>query len=281
MARTQSTPAAPVQIYDSDARSFREWEEIKGIWAYRSLVRELVIRDIKIRYKRSVLGIGWTMLAPLINMVALTLVFSNLLKQQIRNYPAFFMIGSLYWTYFSSATSYAAAQTHDSNEFSKRIFLPRSVFVISSTGVALVNLCLSLAPFTLILIAIRFHFHAAIWFLPFALLLETAFTLGLGFLIFTLASRFSDIREMYLVLINTWFFITPIVYAPSIVPAKYRFILWINPHYYLIQTFRTPVYDGILPSASVILFSTAIAFGTLLVGWIFFCRRIDEYAFQS
>src|SRR5580765_1903364 len=117
MARANSLPDSSVPVYDSDARTFREWDEIKNIWAYRGLVRELVIRDIKIRYKRSVLGIGWTMLAPLINMVALTLVFSSLLKQQIRNYPAFFMIGSLYWTYFSSATSYAAAQTHDSNEF--------------------------------------------------------------------------------------------------------------------------------------------------------------------
>jgi ABC-2 type transport system permease protein len=281
MRSARTSDEAGLPVYDSDARTFREWDEIKNIWSYRSLIRELVIRDIKIRYKRSVLGIAWTMLAPLINMVALTLVFSSLLKQQIRNYPAFFMIGSLYWTYFSSATSYAAAQTHDSNEFSKKIFLPRSVFVISSTGVALVNLFLSLAPFALILVAMRFRFHATIWLLPFAVVLETAFTLGLGFLVFTLASRFSDIREMYLVLINTWFFITPIVYAPAIVPARYRFILWLNPHYYLIQTFRTPVYDGVLPPLSVVLFSAAIAFGTLATGWIFFCRRIEEYAFQS
>ena len=272
---------AAVSYYDSAARRIPEIEELRNLWTYRSLVVELVIRDIKLRYKRSVLGIAWTMIAPLFNMIALTLVFSSLLKQQIHNYPAYFMIGSLYWTYFSTATSYAASQTHDSNEFSKKVYLPRSVFVISSTGVALVNLVLSIVPLVLILIVTRFRFRPTSWFFPISLVLETAFTLGLGFLVFTFASRFSDIREMYLVAINTWFFVTPIVYAPSIVPARFRYVLWLNPHYYLIQTFRTPLYDGILPPLSVIGFAAGIAFFTLAVGWIFFCRRIDEYAFRS
>ena len=104
-----------------------------------ALVYELVIRDIKVRYKRSVLGVFWTMLAPLLNMVALTLVFSSILKQQIRNYPVYFMTGSILWTYFSQATSSAASQTQDSNELAKRIYIPRSVFVASSIGVGLVN----------------------------------------------------------------------------------------------------------------------------------------------
>jgi len=183
-------------VYDSDAHPLREIEELRNLWRYRSLVWELIIRDIKVRYKRSILGVAWTMLSPLLNMVALTLVFSTLLKQQISNYPAFFMIGSMYWTFFSTGTSYAASQTHDSNEFAKRVFLPRSVFVVSSTGVALVNLLLTIIQLIFILILTKFHFHAMSWFFPIALVFLTAFTLGLGFLIFTFSSRFTDIREM-------------------------------------------------------------------------------------
>jgi ABC-2 type transport system permease protein len=267
--------------YDSSDRGFPEIDEILLLWRYRALVWELVVRDLKIRYKRSVLGIAWTMLAPLLNMVALTLVFSSILKQQVRNYPAFFMLGSMYWGFFATGTSCAATPTHDSHELAKRIYLPRSVFVVSSAGVALVNLVLSIAPLALILVVTRFHFHATTWFLPIAILLLSAFTLGVGFLIFTLASRFTDIREMYGVLIQTWFFITPIVYAPAIVPGRYRFILWLNPHYYLIQTFRTPVYDGMLPSMKVIAFSAAFSIAMLIVGWSFFCRKIQEYAFRT
>jgi len=95
MLTTPTHARTRVPVYDSAARTIKEWEELRNIWAYRSLVRELVIRDIKIRYKRSVLGVAWTMIAPLFNMVALTLVFSNLLKQQVRSFPAFFMIGSM------------------------------------------------------------------------------------------------------------------------------------------------------------------------------------------
>ena len=267
--------------YDSSDRGFPELDELLLLWRYRALVWELVVRDLKIRYKRSVLGIAWTMLAPLLNMVALTLVFSTLLKQQIRNYPAFFMLGSMYWGFFATGTSFAASQTHDANELAKRIFLPRSVFIVSSGGVALVNLVLSFVPLIVILVATRFRFHATSWFLPIAVLLLTAFTLGVGFLIFTLASRFTDIREMYGVLVQTWFFITPIVYAPAIVPARFRFILWLNPHYYLIQVFRTPVYDGMLPSMKVIGFSAAFSLAMLVVGWSFFCRNIQDYAFRT
>jgi len=268
-------------FYDSSDRGFPELDELVVLWRYRGLVWELMVRDIKIRYKRSVLGIAWTMLAPLLNMVALTLVFSALLKQQIRNYPAFFMIGSMYWAMFATGTSFAASQTHDANELAKRIYLLRSVFVVSAAGVALVNLVLSIVPLLVILVATRFHFHGTSWFFPIAIVLLCAFTLGVAFFIFTLASRFTDIREMYLVLVQTWFFVTPIVYAPAIVPPRFRFVLWMNPHYFLLQTFRTPLYDGMLPTRAVILFSIAIAFGTLAAGWSFFCRHIQDYAFRS
>ncbi|HET7452466.1 MAG TPA: ABC transporter permease [Thermoanaerobaculia bacterium] len=267
--------------YDSSDRGFPELGELVDLWRYRGLIWELMVRDIKVRYKRSVLGIAWTMIAPLLNMVALTLVFSTLLRQQIRNYPAFFMIGSMYWAMFATGTSFAATLTHDSNELAKRIYLPRSVFVVSAVGVALVNLVLSIVPLVVILIATRFHFHATSWFFPFAVVLLAAFTLGVAFFVFTLASRFTDIREMYLVLVQTWFFITPIVYAPSIVPARFRFVLWLNPHYFLLQTFRTPIYEGMFPPRKVMLFSAAIAFGVLAAGWSFFCRRIQDYAYRS
>jgi ABC-type polysaccharide/polyol phosphate export permease len=191
------------------------------------------------------------------------------------------MIGQMYWTFFATGTSFAASQTHDSNELAKRIFLPRSVFIVAAAGVALVNLVLSIVPLVAILILTHFSFHATSWFFPIALAFLCAFTLGVGFLVFTLASRFTDIREMYMVLVQTWFFITPIVYAPSIVPARFRFILWLNPHYYMIQTFRTPLYDGRFPPISVVAFSAGLSLAMLLVGWSFFCRRIQDYAFRT
>lgn len=281
MSSTAAAPQGPaLPVYDSADRGSRLLREAKALWQYRGLVHELVIRDIKVRYKRSVLGVAWTMLAPLLNMVALTLVFSAILRQQIRNYPVFFLTGSIIWTFFSQTTS-GASQTQDSNELAKRIYVPRSVFVASAIGVGLVNLVLSLVPLVLLLVATGFPLHATWAFLPVSVLIVMLFAAGVALLLYTLASRFSDVREMYLVLVQTWFFLTPIVYHPSIVPPKYRFALWLNPMYYLVQTFRRPIYDGIIPSPGFVGASLAFSVAIFVTGWIYFVHRADTFGLQS
>jgi ABC-2 type transport system permease protein len=256
-------------------------EEARGLWAYRNLIVEMAIRDIKIRYKRSVLGVFWTMLAPLLNMVALTLVFSHLLKTQIQNYPVYYLAGSLFWTFFSQTTSSAASLTREANGMTKRIFIPRSVFVASAVAVGLVNLALAIVPMLLLLLVMGFPLHSTWLFLPAGVALLSLFTAGVSLILFTIASRFSDVREMYLVLVQTWFFLTPIVYHPAIIPPRFRFALWMNPMYYLIQTTRRPIYDGLLPSPSLLAAATAVSLATLAIGWIYFSRHADEYAFES
>jgi ABC-2 type transport system permease protein len=268
-------------VYDSSNRGSRVFEEARALWSYRSLVYELVIRDIKVRYKRSVLGVFWTMLAPLLNMVALTLVFSAILRQQIRNYPVYFMTGSILWSYFSQSTSTAASQTQDSNEIAKRIYIPRSVFVASAIGGGLINLVLSIVPLLVILVATGFPLYATWSFLPVSIFIVTLFSAGVAFFLFTLASRFTDVREMYLVLVQTWFFLTPIVYHPSIVPPRFRLALWLNPMYYLVQTFRRPIYDGMLPSLAFIAASLAMSIAVFITGWVYFCHRSERFAFRT
>jgi len=276
-----STSPTDVVVYDSTRRQRRWIEEATSLWAYRGLVHELVIRDIKVRYKRSVLGILWTMLAPLLNMVALTLVFSVLFKQAIENYPVYFMTGSIFWAFFSQTTSTVSSQTLGSNEMAKRMFVPRSVFVASALGGGLVNLVLSLVPLLLILAVTGFALHSTWAFLPISIGIVALFTAGASLLLFTVASRFADIKEMYLVIVQTWFFLTPIVYHPSIVPPKYRFALWANPMYYLVQTFRAPIYDGVIPGAGLVVGSFALSVTVLITGWVFFCHRRDQMAYWS
>jgi len=272
---------SPLPLYDSAAPRSWALEEARALWKYRGLVHELVVRDIKVRYKRSVLGIAWTMLAPLLNMVALTLVFSTILKQQIANYPVFFMTGAIFWAFFSQTTSTAACQTQDSNEFAKRIYIPRSVFVASAIGVGLVNPALSIVPLLIILMVTHFPIYTTWFFLPVAVAIETLFAAGVGLWLFTFASRFSDVREMYVVIVQTWFFLTPIVYHPAIVPPKFRFALWLNPVYYLVQTFRKPVYDGVLPSVALVAVSSALSLVVFVSGWIYFAKRAERFAFHS
>jgi len=276
-----SAVQAETPVYDSSQRRARWIEEAVFLWRYRGLVHELVIRDIKVRYKRSVLGMIWTMLAPLLNMIALTLVFSAILKTAIDNYPVYFMAGQIFWSFFAQTTTAAASQSQSSNDMAKRTFIPRSVFVAAVVGGGLVNLALSLVPLILIIAATGFPLHATWIFLPVSILITTIFSAGASLILFTITSRFSDVREMYTVLVQTWFFLTPIVYHPSIVPLRFRVALWLNPMYYLVQVFRKPIYDGTIPAASLVLVSLALSAVVLVSGWVYFCRRTDRMAYWS
>lgn len=267
--------------YDSAVRSGRPLAEAKELWRFRHLVRELVARDLTVRYKRSVLGVGWTLLGPLLQMAALTVALSALMKSQIVNYPVYFLAGSLFWTFFSQATGHTASLATDALELSKRVYLPRSAFVAASIGVALVNLLLSLVPLLLIALATGRPPGLTWLFLPVAILIGTAFTAGVGLVVFTLACRFVDVRDTYLVILQPWFFLTPILYPREIVPERFQGIVRYNPMTYLVEVFRAPIYDGWLPGWKTLLFSVLAAIASLAVGWWFYASRIDDYASRS
>jgi ABC-type polysaccharide/polyol phosphate export permease len=264
-------------VYDSARRGLLFVEEAQALWRYRHLVAELVARDIKVRYKRSVLGVAWTMLSPLLNMLAMTWVFSLVMRMGVKNFPVYFLTGSIFWAFFAGATSHAASLTIDAAEITKRVYIPRSVFVVSAVGVALVNLVLSLFPLFLIIVVTGFPVHTSWLFVPVSILIGALFTTGVGLIVFTLASRFVDIKETYLVLVGAWFFVTPIVYAPSIVPERWRFIVRYNPMTYLVEVFRAPLYDGWLPGPKTLAFAALAAVSSLAIGWLFYASRIEEY----
>ncbi|HSB64096.1 MAG TPA: ABC transporter permease [Thermoanaerobaculia bacterium] len=264
-------------VYDTARRGFLFLEEAKALWEYRHLVAELVQRDLKVRYKRSVLGVAWSMLSPLLSMVALTIAFSALLKQQIANYPAYFLAGSVFWTFFAQATSHAASLTADASEIARRVYVPRSVFVAAAVGGALVNLLYTLVPLFLIIAATGHPIHATWLFLPVSIVTGILFTSGVGLVIFTMASRFVDVKETYLVVLSTWFFLTPIVYTPAILAPKYRLIVRLNPMTYLVEMFRAPIYDGWLPGTNTLVFSVLAGVLSLAFGWLFYAWKIEDY----
>jgi len=264
--------------FDSGAYAWRPLDEARELWRYRHLVRELVSRDLTVRYKRSALGVGWTLLGPLLQMAALTVALSALMRFQVANYPVYFLSGLLYWTFFSQATGHSANLTTDALELSKRVYLPRSAFVAAALGVALVNLLLSMIPLFLIALATGRTPGPSWLFLPVSVAIGAAFTAGVGLVVFTLACRFVDVRETYLVLLQPWFFLTPIMYPRSIVPEDFRPFIRFNPMTYLVEVFRAPLYDGWLPGWKTLLFSVLAAALSLGVGWWFYASRIDDYA---
>ena len=206
-------------IYDSLKRGPVALEELRGLIRYRDLIYQLVRRDIVSRYKRSALGIAWTMLNPLGMMVILTVVFSQLFRQ-VEGYPAYVLSGLVAWNFFSQTTSAAMTQMVWGSTLLHRIYLPRTSFVVSAVGTGLVNFLLSLVPLFLIAILVGLPLRWTIAFLPVSILLLTAFSLGVGLLFSAWAIYFPDVAEMYQILLIAWLYLTPIIYPEDDDPGS-------------------------------------------------------------
>jgi len=266
-------------IYDSSRRPHPLVEEVISLIKYRDLVYQFVARSIKTRYKRSVLGVFWTMLNPLFMMIILTIVFSSVFKVG-RNYPVFVLSGLVLWNFFSHATSSAMGEMIWSGALLNRIFMPKSVFAVSAIGTGLVNLLISLVPLFLISVFLGGKFTYALLVLPLSILILVLFALGVGLFLATAAVYFADMVPVYEVVLTIWFYATPIIYPIENIPPHYAWILKLNPMYYIVRIFRLPVYEGVLPGLLDWIIASGCALVAVILGGLIFTNKSKEYAYR-
>jgi ABC-2 type transport system permease protein len=269
-----------VYAYDSNRRQSVYLTELQALLSYRDLVMQLVSRNIKTRYKRSVLGVAWTMISPLMMMSVLAIVFSSLFSSRIEHYAVFLLTGITFWNFFSQTSAGIMTELNWGGSLLTKIYVPPSAFAISALGTGLVNLVLALVPLLLIMAATGTAITPALLFLPVAILLTSMFTLGVGLVLARLAVFFADVVEMYQIVLMVWFYATPIIYPLEIVSEERRLLLMLNPVYYLLELFRAPVYLGRLPDLETMTIAGIISTTTLLVGWWYFTKKVDEFAYR-
>jgi len=269
-------------VYDSTRRGSVIFEELREILNYRHLIWQLVRRDILTRYKRSFLGVAWTMLNPLGMMLVWTIAFSQIFKSNdLPAYPAFVLNGLLAWTFFSQTTTAAMVNLVWGGGLLNRIYIPRVSFAVAAMGTGIVNLGLSLIPLFIVMFATGLTIHLSIIFVPVSILVLVAFSLGVGLLLSTLAVYFPDISEMYQIVLLAWMFLTPVMYPETILPDAYRFYITnLNPLYHIMKLFRIPLYYGRFPTPAEFLIPLGIASVVVVVGWIVFARKSDEFAYR-
>jgi ABC-type polysaccharide/polyol phosphate export permease len=267
------------EIYDSSNKMPLIIREVKEIVQYHYLIEQLVRRDIVTRYKRSYLGIAWSMLNPLGIMIVMTVVFSHLFGST-PGYPVYVLSGLLAWNFFSKSTSAAMNNMVWGGGLLKRIYLPRSSFCLSSIGTEIVNLLLSLVPMALVMLVTRFSFHLSLIFLPVSILLMAAFSLGVSLCLSTFALLFPDVAEMYQIILTAWMYLTPIIYPISTFPEQYRWLLKLNPLLFFTELFHIPIYEGRFPAWAEFWPALVIAIVMLIIGWAFFSKKIDEFSYR-
>jgi homopolymeric O-antigen transport system permease protein len=268
------------QVYDSARRLPAASEELASLWAYRDLVVQLVRRDLVARYKRSVLGVLWTLLNPLGTTAILVVVFSNAFAAG-RTYPAYVLAGLVSWSFFAQTTVGAARQLVAGGHLIRRIYLPRTVFAVAAIGTGLLNLLLALIPLFGIMLVTGVPVRLTILFLPVSIATLAAFALGIGLVLSTLAVDFNDATELYGILLPALLYLTPIIYPKEILPASARpWLVDANPLNHLVALFRLPLCEGRLPDGESCLIAFGTATAALLIGWLVFTARADSLASQ-
>ena len=247
---------------------------------YRDLLRQLVARNIKVRYKRSVLGVAWSILSPLLTMVVLSLVFSTLFRTTAPNYPVYLFPGLLVWNFFAQTTSMMAAEVVGGADFWRRIYTPRTIFCVATVLTGLVHLALAMVPLAALMLVFHASFGPSLIVVPFAAACAAMFALGIGLVVSSLARYFADVVDLYQVVLTAWMYFTPVIYPRDIVPERYRWLFNLNPMTYVVEGFRTPIYAGVFPSQHMLLADGAVALMTLVAGWWLFTRMADDLPYQ-
>lgn len=268
--------------YDSAAVSNLAVEEFFEAWNYRNLIYQLTRRDILTRYKRSVLGIAWTMLNPLGMMLVLTIAFQEVFRFKTEySYPAYVLSGLMMWNFFSQTTTASMVNLVWGGGLLHRIYVPRTSFALAAILTGCVNFVLSLVPLVLVMLITGAPIRPAILLFPLPMFLIACFSLGVGLLISTIAVYFPDVAEMYQIAMLGWMYLTPVIYPEEILPVAYRFwITHFNPMYYMVRLFRVVVYYGRAPSLMELLPAALVALTVLAVGWVIFTRKAGEFAYR-
>lgn len=249
--------------------------ENKFIW-YRDLLFEFIKKDLKVKYKRSILGIFWSILNPLLMMIVMTIVFSYLFRFQIKNYPIYILSGIIFWNFFSTSTNLTSFSLISNSSLLKKVYFPRVIIVLSTILSQFINLLFALIPLIILMFIFNNPPKLSFFLLPIPLISLLLFTTGLSFVLSILSVYFTDISYIYQIILIAWMYLTPIFYPPSIVPQKYQIFLTLNPMYHIIWSLREVIYFGSAPSLQNLSFSFLFGFLFFIFGYIFFIKNENK-----
>ncbi len=259
--------------YDSDEARRPLISEFQNIWNNRALVRLLVGRDLTVRYKRSVLGVWWTFLNPMLTTGVMWIVFGNFFRFEIPGdipFIVYLLSGILLLTYFAQATLAAGSAIVNSAGILTKVYVPPEVFSFAATTAAAVNFLISLIILLVVQLVTGVGIPWTVVFVPIPVVAMLAFTTGLGLLIASAAVRFFDVIDFSGVLIQAVSYLTPTFYPVSIVPASFLWLIYGNPLYSYLVVFRGFVYEGAMAPSWNFAYMVVSAVFTLALGvWVF------------
>lgn len=260
--------------------------KLRELYAYRELLFNLVKKELKLRYRNSVLGFFWSLLNPLLMMLIFTFVFAHIFKLGIKNFPIFLLTGLLPWNFFNMALFSATSSVVANSHLVKKVYFPREILPISAVFADLVNFLIAMFMLFAFLIVYGYNFYAYVPILLIVILIQTILTVGLSLFLAGINVYFRDIQYIVSVTLLALFYATPIIYNMQMIEnmnlAK-RFPLLLtlykaNPLSSLMILYRNLLYETHLPSFGLLGYAALISLGILLVGYLVFHRLEPAFA---
>ena len=244
---------------------------------YAFLIKQLVSRDFKTKYKRSALGMAWSFLNPLLTMSVQYIVFSMLFKSDIPNYPVYLLSGIVFMNFFNEAVSMGMTSITGNASLIKKVYMPKYIYPVSRILSSLVNFALAILPLFLVMIFTGTSFRPSLLLLVFDILCLLGFVTGMGLLLTTAMTFFQDTQFLWGVASLMWMYLTPVFYPESIIPAKLLTLYHMNPMYQYITFARICIIDGVSPEPMAYLWCIVSSLVVLALGVVTFKKNQDKF----
>lgn len=251
---------------------------IKELYDYREMLSNLVKKDLKVRYKGSVLGFLWTFLNPLLQLIVYTIVFSTIMKVNIDKFYIYLFIGLIPWLFFATCIQAGTTSILINKDLVKKIYFPRIILPISTVNSAFMNMLYSMVIVIFTLVVSGIGLSRYILFLPIAMIVQYLLVLGMIFIFSALNVYFRDLEHILNIVVMIWFYLTPVVYTMDMIPKEYRFWFYLNPMTGIINFYRDILYYKQMPSFSS--FGGVLVYGVLMIilGYFIFDRLQKKFA---
>lgn len=273
-AAASNAPKPVVEIVPS-----KGWQpvDVGELWRYRELLQIFVWRDLKVRYRQTVLGVIWIVAQPVITMLIFTLLFNRVARIQPDSsvpYSIFVMTALVPWTFFSAAVAASGNSLIGSSHLISKVYFPRMIVPAASIVAAAVDMLVTLGVVLVMMLWDRVAISWTIVALPVSSIICAVLSLGIGFWLSALNVEYRDLRVVIPFLMQFWLYATPVVYPLSALPAKYQLIARLNPMTAVVEAFRNSLTAQPIPWAALV-YSTAVSL-VLLVSGAFYFRRMER-----
>lgn len=244
---------------------------------YKGLILQLARNKIELKYRKSYLGMLWSLLNPLLNMIVLTVVFSSMFKKNIANYPIYLMCGRLIFEFNSEATKNALNSVVDNAALIKKIYVPKYVFPVSNCIASLVNMLFSFIALLIVMAFTRLELKWTMLFFWLPMIYVFLFSLGLGLILSVVNVFFRDVKHLYGVFVTLWMYLSAIFYPVESLSPELQSFMRFNPMYHYIKMFRGMFLDGILPTLKENVLCLGMGLAMIGIGLIIFRKNQDKF----